>query len=89
MCILYSVYTYLLQSSQQITLYRAGSKMKPSIQILSNMTLPRDSQKVVATVQAMYNQSITSFSGFHEGNKINWMIGPGTYTIHTRTIQYA
>lgn len=65
--------TYIIKTSYPLTIDPMSPLAKAQLDILN--TLPKDSQKVLRTIEALMGQPVSSFSGFHEGLHVQWLIG--------------
>jgi len=65
--------TYIIKTSYPLTIDPMSPLSKAQVDIIK--TLPKDSQKVLRTIEALLDQPVSSFSGFHEGLHVQWLIG--------------
>jgi len=66
---------FIIKSSHPLTIDPASILVKTQVELIS--ILPKDSESVIRTIESLFSQRVTSFSGFHEGSRIIWSLGPG------------
>jgi len=66
---------FIIKSSHPLIIDPTSILVKTQVELIS--ILPKDSESVIRTIESLFDQRVTSFSGFHEGSRITWSVGPG------------